>query len=61
MGKILLLIAVVAVIYYFLRSKRKDDPSFVQCDKCKTFVSINEAKKKSGKYICSECMNDSHR
>ncbi|ALV65547.1 PP0621 family protein [Campylobacter fetus] len=62
LGKIIIFALIIAAIYFFILSKfRKNKPSnssenFVECDKCKTFVSINEAVLKNGKYICKECL-----
>lgn len=68
-GKILLIAALVAFIYFlFFRgrkvtqktSEKKDNKKveeiMVECDKCSTFISQKEAIIKDGKYFCSkEC------
>lgn len=68
-GKILLIAALVAFIYFlFFRGRKvtqktneknenkKRGEIMVECDKCSTFISQKEAIIKDGKYFCSkEC------
>ncbi|CAD7287780.1 hypothetical protein LMG7974_00663 [Campylobacter majalis] len=61
LGKILTLVVILLIIYIvFFKSRKKDEQrdvqSFVQCDKCGTFISLDEAILSSGKYICKECI-----
>lgn len=72
MLKWLLVIALVAAVYFFFikkkplpnenrpknRDKKKpDEADMVECEKCGTYVSLGEALLKDGKYFCSsECM-----
>lgn len=71
--KLLLLIGVIAVVYFlfFKKSKpiastdsqkknKEDEETMVPCHKCGTYVATKEAFIKEGKYFCSEaCMHDS--
>jgi len=69
--KILLLIGVIAAVYFLFfkkstpvtsqkqdgRTKKSDDDTMVPCASCGVFVSIKEAYIKDGKYFCSQaCM-----
>lgn len=65
--KILIFLIVIFLIYLvFFKTKRPnlkkdskkrlDAQTLVECETCKTFVSVNEAIIKNGKYYCSkEC------
>ncbi len=66
--KILLLIAIIAGVYYFFikakpienkkskKAKIDSEDIMVECEKCSTFVSNKEAIIKNGKFYCSkEC------
>lgn len=66
MAKILIFVAIIAIIYaLFFRKKvvkndAQDEPSFemVECASCKTFVSKDEAIKKGAQYFCNtKCLN----
>ncbi|WP_024787869.1 MULTISPECIES: PP0621 family protein [unclassified Lebetimonas] len=65
MGKIIIFLIIIGVIYYMFRPNKKikkdnnDENEFVQCEKCKTFVLKKDAKFKNGKYYCRECDADS--
>ena len=64
--KLLIFVAVIAVIYYvFFRKKKPSDDSgskptekegeiMVECARCGTFVSADEAIIKEGRYYCSK-------
>jgi len=70
MLKWLLVIGVIAVIYFLFVKKRPavahgtpsqtkavDDDTLVPCENCGTFISIKEAFIKEGSYYCSKsCM-----
>ncbi|AII15353.1 hypothetical protein CIG11343_1475 [Campylobacter iguaniorum] len=62
LGKIIIFALIVAIIYFFIVPKfrkkddKKDSQNFVECEKCGTFVSLDEAVLSSGKYICKECL-----
>lgn len=72
MLKWLLVIGVVAVIYFLLikksspavsgpkkRAEKSDDDTMVPCETCGTFVSVKEAFLKEGRYYCSKaCMEE---
>ena len=58
--KILLLVAIVAGVYYFFIKKKapsiQGSETMVECKKCGTFVSDKEAIIKNGAFYCSkEC------
>jgi len=60
MGKIIIILIIIATIYYLFRSDKKEnrdnnENEFVQCENCKTFVLKKEATLKNGKYYCKEC------
>jgi len=63
MGKIILLILIGVLIYFFfIKSKKEineDENEFMQCEKCKTFVLKKEMKEKNGKLLCKECYDNS--
>ncbi|WP_024791916.1 PP0621 family protein [Lebetimonas sp. JS138] len=64
MGKIIVFLIIIGVVYYMFRPNKKikkdnDENEFVQCEKCKTFVLKKDAKFKNGKYYCRECDADS--
>ena len=67
--KVLLVVGVIAVIYFLfvkkpaVASKPKrgdaapDDDTMVPCETCGVFVSVKEAFMRDGKYFCSkQCM-----
>lgn len=65
--KILLVLGVIAVVYYFFIRKpvpaqrakgpKNREDTLVPCETCGTFVSIDEALVSNGRYYCSEpCM-----
>lgn len=70
--KLLILIGVIAAVYFlfFKKSKpiassggekkgKEDEETMVPCHKCGTYVATKEAFIKEGKYFCSEdCMHD---
>lgn len=65
LGKLLMLILVVAFIYLFIipsfrKSSKNDDKkevqNFIECDKCGTYIDIKEATLSGGKYICNDCL-----
>ncbi|NLK66041.1 MAG: hypothetical protein GX282_00975 [Campylobacteraceae bacterium] len=68
MGKILMVVLILGFIYLFIvpsfrKSTKKDSKddkkeiqNFVECDKCSTYIEINEAIMSGGKYICKECI-----
>lgn len=64
MGKLITLVIIVAVIYFFILPKfRKKDSqndvqNFVQCEICGTFVSLDETTIQNNKYICKECLKE---
>ncbi len=73
MIKYLLVIGVIAAVYFFFikkkpakkptrsntkQTKRLDDEDMVECAKCGTYVRVDEAFIKNAQYFCSaECMN----
>ncbi|WP_024791424.1 PP0621 family protein [Lebetimonas sp. JS032] len=64
MGKIIVFLIIIGVVYYMFRPNKKikkdnDENEFVQCENCKTFVLKKDAKFKNGKYYCRECDADS--
>jgi uncharacterized protein len=63
MGKIIVFLIIIGVIYYMFKKSNKkvenDENEFVQCEKCKTFILKKDAKFKNGKYYCKECNADS--
>lgn len=66
MLKLIIFAIIIISIYYMVvskfRSKSTDNSAenFIQCDKCRTFISANETILKNGKHICKDC-NDSDR
>jgi len=70
--KILLVIGVIAAVYFFFikksmpltkerhdRKKQKEDPNtMIECATCGTYISTSEAIVASGKFYCStECID----
>jgi len=72
--KILLVIGVIAVIYFLFikkpaitaesnegkHTKKADDDTMVPCETCGVFVSVKEAFIKDGKYFCSKACMEEH-
>ncbi|PPB53337.1 hypothetical protein CDQ68_01225 [Campylobacter hyointestinalis subsp. hyointestinalis] len=62
LGKIIIFGVIIAIIYFFILPKfRKKTPknsieNFVECDECKTFISMKDTILKDGKYVCKECL-----
>ncbi|MDE6886374.1 MAG: hypothetical protein K2P17_05005 [Helicobacteraceae bacterium] len=68
MVKLFIFVGVIVVIYFIFFRKKKtefessDEISFdmIECEKCKTFISKNEAISKGGKHYCStKCLENS--
>lgn len=74
MLKYLVVIGVIAVVYYFFikkktpvatsnkagRSEKLQDNDMVQCAECGIYTEVNETIIANGKYYCSkECLEDS--
>lgn len=73
LGKILLLVAIIGIIYFFILPKfqksgkksvskgedknEKGTQNFVECYKCSTFIDVKDAVISTNGYICSECLN----
>jgi uncharacterized protein len=64
MAKIVLTLAVIALVYFiFFKKKKKpvqtsgESEDMVECSRCGTFISTQEAYEKEGKTFCSkECL-----
>jgi len=66
MGKLILLIIIGIIIYFFfikskeLKNEKTDENTeFMQCEKCGTFVLKKEMKEKNGKLLCKDCYANS--
>jgi len=68
MGKLILFLIIIAVIYFLFfkkpqveqRNDNEDDSKdLIMCEKCKTFTPKNEIKKINGKNICKDCYDNS--
>lgn len=68
MGKLILFLIIIGVVYFlfFKKPKVENDNSsneesedLIMCDKCKTFTPKNEIRKINGKNICKECYDNS--
>ena len=63
MGKLIIIILIGIVIYFFFiktkQVKEKSDGEFIQCDKCGTFVLQSEMKEKNNKLLCKDCYDNS--
>jgi len=63
MLKILVLILVLVIVYLIFFKKKKSDKNqkienLVECKKCKTYISSEEALIKDNNFFCSkECLN----
>lgn len=59
-----MLCIIVGIIYFLIlprwRIKNKKDnkkiDSFVECEKCGTYIDAKDAIISSGKYVCKECV-----
>lgn len=63
MVKILFTVLVLVAIYFIFFKKKKikkqnaDLEEMIECKKCGTFASVNDAIEKDGRYYCShECL-----
>ncbi len=70
--KILLVIGVIAAVYFFLikkstpltkerhanNSREDDDETMIECATCGTYISTSEAIVSSGKFYCSTACRD---
>ena len=69
MGRLLLLIAIVVVVYLLIRSFRnrlaqKEQPvveNMVRCTHCGVHLPIGESVKSGGQYYCSAGHRDAHQ
>jgi len=67
MGRLLILLAIGALVYFLffkdkkteIKEKNSDENEFVQCENCKTFVLKKEMKEKNGKLLCKDCYDNS--
>jgi len=67
MGRLLILLAIGALVYFLffkdkkteIKEKNGDENEFVQCENCKTFVLKKEMKEKNGKLLCKDCYDNS--
>lgn len=61
-AKILIVAVILGLVYFlFIKKLTKNRPKnsgddFVECEKCGTFVGLNETILKDGKYFCCECL-----
>ncbi len=63
MGKLILFLFIIGVIYFLFFKKNAPKPSndeeeFLMCDKCKTFMPKSKIKKIGNKNICKECYDN---
>jgi len=73
MIKYIVLGAIIYIIYIFFfkdksilsetktktKDKNRDAQTVIECEECKTYVSLDEAILSNGKYFCSkECVDD---
>jgi len=69
MGRLLMLIAIVVVVYLLIRSFRnrvaqKEQPvveNMVRCSHCGVHLPIGESVQSEGQYYCSTDHRDAHR
>jgi uncharacterized protein len=60
--KLIIFIIVIFICYFIFfkkdsKSSKKEIESLVECKKCQTFISVDDAILKDGEYFCSkECM-----
>ncbi|PSM52041.1 hypothetical protein CBLAS_0419 [Campylobacter blaseri] len=66
MGKLLMLAIIVAIIYFLILPRwrikdKKDDKnvdSFVECEKCGTYIDVKNAIISNSRYICEDCIKE---
>nr|MBP3724971.1 hypothetical protein [Campylobacter sp.] len=51
-----LIIAIIYFVFFKKPNKIKSAQDFVECQKCKSFVSIDEMVLSNGEYYCKECL-----
>lgn len=64
LGKILTLVAILAVVYLiFFKTRKIDKPkdekeieNFIECEKCGTFVPLKSTILSGGKHFCRDCL-----
>ncbi len=65
MQELIVIVIVIAVVYYiFFRKttkkniKNENENEMIECEKCKIYISKDEAIMSNGRYYCSkECLN----